>query len=39
MSLPREVQERLVRALPGLDQAQMLRPGTRWNTISFSPPS
>ena len=27
MSLPREVQESLVRALPGLDGARMLRPG------------
>ena len=27
MSLPREVQEQLVRALPGLDQAEMIRPG------------
>src|SRR4030095_16875700 len=27
MSLPREVQEALVRALPGLEQAVMLRPG------------
>jgi tRNA uridine 5-carboxymethylaminomethyl modification enzyme len=27
MSLPAEIQERLVRALPGLDRATMLRPG------------
>ncbi len=27
MSLPREVQEQLVRALPGLEDAEMLRPG------------
>ena len=27
MSLPAEVQERLVRALPGLESAEMLRPG------------
>jgi tRNA uridine 5-carboxymethylaminomethyl modification enzyme len=27
MSLPAELQERLVRALPGLDSAEMLRPG------------
>ena len=27
MSLPREVQERLVQALPGLEDARMLRPG------------
>jgi tRNA uridine 5-carboxymethylaminomethyl modification enzyme len=27
MSLPAEIQERLVRALPGLEAAQMLRPG------------
>jgi tRNA uridine 5-carboxymethylaminomethyl modification enzyme len=27
MSLPRDVQEQLVHALPGLDQAEMIRPG------------
>jgi tRNA uridine 5-carboxymethylaminomethyl modification enzyme len=27
MSLPRDVQEQLVRALPGLEEAEMLRPG------------
>jgi tRNA uridine 5-carboxymethylaminomethyl modification enzyme len=27
MSLPRDVQERLVRALPGLEDAEMIRPG------------
>jgi tRNA uridine 5-carboxymethylaminomethyl modification enzyme len=27
MSLPREVQEQLVRALPGLDEARIIRPG------------
>ena len=27
MSLPRDVQEQLVRALPGLEDAQMIRPG------------
>jgi tRNA uridine 5-carboxymethylaminomethyl modification enzyme len=27
MSLPRDVQEKLVRALPGLDRAEMIRPG------------
>ena len=35
-SLPRETQLALVRALPGLDQAEMIRPGTPSSTTSCS---
>jgi tRNA uridine 5-carboxymethylaminomethyl modification enzyme len=36
MSLPRDVQTELVHALPGLEEAVVLRPGMRWSTTSCS---